>query len=98
VHLGLVPGDISQDVARRLEIELKYEGYIERQSREAGQFKRMEKAILRQDLDYDAVAGLSRELRDKLKAIRPANLGQASRIPGITPAAIGALMVKLRQR
>jgi len=98
MHPGLVPVDIPQDVARRLEIELKYEGYIERQRREAGQFKRMEKAILPEDLDYDAVSGLSRELREKLKAIRPANLGQASRIPGITPAAIAALMVKLRRR
>jgi tRNA uridine 5-carboxymethylaminomethyl modification enzyme len=96
VSLGLLDPGMDPEIARRIEIDLKYEGYIERQKREAGQFKKMEKVAIPQDVDYDRVPGLSRELRESLKTIRPASLGQVSRIPGITPAALAALMVCLR--
>jgi tRNA uridine 5-carboxymethylaminomethyl modification enzyme len=86
------------EIARRVEIELKYEGYIGRQEREASQFKKMERVLIPDDLDYHAIQGLSRELRERLSIVRPLSLGQVSRLPGITPAAISALMVSLGSR
>ena len=71
---------------------------IERETREARQFRKMEAVKLPEDFDYDAVHGLSNELRERLKALRPTSLGQASRAPGMTPAALSALMVSLRIR
>ncbi|MBI4962336.1 MAG: tRNA uridine-5-carboxymethylaminomethyl(34) synthesis enzyme MnmG [Desulfomonile tiedjei] len=98
VNLGLLSSNMDSEVAQQIEIRVKYEGYIERQKREANQFAKMEKALIPVDLDYDAVPGLSRELRDKLKAIRPRSLGQVSRVSGVTPAALTALMVRIRPR
>jgi len=98
VRLGLLPWDVEPDVAQQIETQLKYEGYIDRQKREASQFVKMEKALIPDDLDYEGIPGLSRELRDKLKAIRPRSLGQVSRVSGITPAALTALMVRIRAR
>jgi tRNA uridine 5-carboxymethylaminomethyl modification enzyme len=83
-------------VARQVEIEIKYEGYIKRQHREIEKFKHLEQIKLPDDLNYTAVHGLSSELKEKLSAVRPASLGQASRIEGMTPAAISVLMVYLR--
>ncbi len=97
VVLGLVDA-VDPELARRLEIGVKYEGYIARQMREADQFRKMERVVIPADLDYDHVNGLSRELRERLQAVRPRSLGQASRLPGFTPAALSALMVSLRQR
>jgi tRNA uridine 5-carboxymethylaminomethyl modification enzyme len=97
-ELGMLPNDLDPEIARRLETEIKYEGYIERQRREAHRFKQMEQVRIPDDLDYDAVHGLSAELRERLKAVRPASLGQVSRIPGITPAAVSALMISLRSK
>lgn len=96
ITLGVIESGVHPWVAARLEIELKYQGYIERQKREVSQFRRMETAPIPRDLDYDQVHGLSRELRERLKTVRPTSLGQASRIPGITPAAVTALMVGMR--
>lgn len=96
IQLGIIDSQIHPWVARRLEIELKYHGYIQRQKREVNQFQRMEAAPIPDTLDYDQVPGLSRELRERLKAVRPTSLGQASRVPGITPAAVSALMVGMR--
>ncbi len=96
IRLGLVDSLLDPHVAAQVEIELKYEGYIDRQRREAGQFQRMEKVLIPPDLDYDEVQGLSRELREKLKSISPRSLGQVSRVPGITPAGLSALMVHIR--
>ncbi len=83
-------------VTRQVEIEIKYEGYIQRQLQEIEKFRHLERIKLPVDLDYHAVHGLSSEIREKLAAIRPASLGQASRIEGMTPAAISVLMVFLR--
>ena len=98
VCLGIIAPDMDPYVVRQIEIQLKYEGYIDRQTREANQFQRMEKVLIPEDLDYDNVEGLSRELRESLKSVRPRSLGQVSRMPGITPAALGALMVRIKPR
>jgi tRNA uridine 5-carboxymethylaminomethyl modification enzyme len=98
VLLGIVGPGLDAYVVRQLEIQLKYEGYITRQKREATQFQRMEKVLIPEGLDYENIEGLSRELRESLKSVRPRSLGQVSRIPGITPAALSALMVRIRPR
>ena len=82
---------------RQLEIEVKYAGFIERQRVEVQRFKNLEKIRLPRALDYGSIASLSREIREKLTEFCPLNLGQASRISGVTPAAISILMVYLRK-
>jgi len=89
--------DILESVAKQAEIEVKYEGFIKRQLAEVGRFKNLEKIRLPADLDYSQISGLSREIKEKLKKIKPVNLGQASRISGVTPAAISILMVYLKK-
>jgi tRNA uridine 5-carboxymethylaminomethyl modification enzyme len=96
--LNLVESDLDLQVARRIEIEFKYEGYIDRQMREVEHFRKMEGVSIPEDMDYENLDGLSRELRERLKMIQPRSLGQASRVPGITPAALSALIVGLRSR
>ena len=80
-------------VWEQVAIRLKYEGYIRRQLRQVEEFRRMEDARLPEDIDYSAVTGLRTEARQKLSAIRPASFGQASRISGVSPADIAALMI-----
>lgn len=82
--------------ARQVEIEVKYEGYIQRQAGEIEKFKHLERIRLAEDMDYQVVHGLSTELKGKLQAVQPITLGQAARIPGMTPAAISVLMVFLK--
>jgi tRNA uridine 5-carboxymethylaminomethyl modification enzyme len=89
-------GHIDEWLASQVEIELKYEGYISRQKREAQQFARLENVRLPDGFDYESVSGLSRELKERLSFIRPSSIGQASRISGVTPAALTAIMVILR--
>lgn len=96
VTLGILALDTDPDIMRAIEIHVKYDGYIERQIREAERFRKMERAKIPENLDFGTVQGLSTELREKLTSIRPRSLGQASRISGITPAALTALMVRLR--
>ncbi len=84
-------------IARHVEIEVKYEGYIQRQLREVEKFKSLEKIKIPPEFDYTGVHGLSNELREKLSTIKPISLGQASRIPGITPAAISIIMIYLKK-
>ena len=81
----------------QIEIALKYQGYIERQKDEVRKTLEHETMPLPADLDYDKVIGLSFEVRQKLKAVRPETLGQASRISGVTPAAISLLLVYLKR-
>jgi len=90
------PNPLAKAVTRQVEIEVKYEGYIQRQLKEAEKLKDMEKVRLPDNFDFLKVHGLSNELKDKLSTVRPATLGQASRIEGMTPAAMTALMVTLR--
>ncbi|MBR9981897.1 MAG: tRNA uridine-5-carboxymethylaminomethyl(34) synthesis enzyme MnmG [Desulfatitalea sp.] len=89
---------LAPTVSRQVEIEIKYEGYIRRQLSEIEKFRHLERIRLPEDFDYAKVHGLSNELKEKLTRVRPASLGQASRISGITPAAISVLMVALRAR
>ncbi len=88
---------IPENVAKQIEIEVKYSGFIERQMKEVERFKNLEKIKIPADIDYAAISGLSREIREKLNRIRPLTLGQASRVSGVTPAAISLLMVYLRK-
>ncbi len=88
--------EIGPKVARQVEIEIKYEGYIQRQLREIQKFKNLEKMVIPEEFDYDGVHGLSNELKEKLSCVRPASLGQASRIDGMTPAAITVMMIALK--
>ena len=83
------------DVIEQVEIELKYEGYIERQLRQVEQYKKMEKKKIPENLDYDLVPSLRIEARQKLKLFRPVSVGQASRISGVSPADISVLLVYL---
>jgi tRNA uridine 5-carboxymethylaminomethyl modification enzyme len=85
-------------VVEQLEIKHKYEGYIKRQEEGAKKFAQAEERRIPVDFDYDGVPGLSREIREKLKQVQPRSLGQAGRISGITPAALGILMVYLKRR
>ena len=89
--------ELPEDVTEQVEIELKYSGYIERQQRQVEQFKKTESRRIPEDLDYDEVPSLRIEARQKLKTIRPENIGQASRISGVSPADISVLLVYLKQ-
>lgn len=76
----------SQDILEEVEIEVKYSGYLEKQQREVEKFKKLENMLIPENIDYFEVAGLSNEVREKLSRHRPLSLGQALRIPGITPS------------
>ncbi len=90
------PDSITDDVALQVEIEIKYEGYIAKQQKEINKFKHLENKKIPAQFDYNAVHGLSNEIKEKLNVIRPASVGQASRIEGVTPAALSVLMVALK--
>ena len=85
-------------VEEQVEIHIKYAGYIERQREEIEQMRRQENTPLPESFDYTVVGGLSNELRSKLEEVRPASIAQASRIQGMTPAAISLLLVHLKKR
>lgn len=87
-----------KDASRQVEIQIKYEGYVTRQMSQVKKVARLESMPIPESLDYSALNSLSREVRDRLEAVRPVNLGQASRIPGITPAAVSALMIYIKGR
>jgi tRNA uridine 5-carboxymethylaminomethyl modification enzyme len=84
-------------IGLQVEVEIKYSGYVERQLEAVERFKKMEEARLPEGLDYSSVKGLSREVREKLERVRPRSLGQASRIVGVTPAAISILSVHIKK-
>ncbi len=88
---------LEESVAEEVEIRIKYEGYIHRQEQQVEKLKRMEDTRLPELLDYEDVYGLTREVREKLSRIRPLSLGQASRISGVTPAALMALQVHFKK-
>jgi len=90
--------DMPPDVAEQLEIQARYQGYIDRQDEEIERNRRNEATLLPDDFDYDQVRGLSAEVQQKLKEHRPRNLGQAARIPGVTPAAVSLLRIHLKKR
>jgi tRNA uridine 5-carboxymethylaminomethyl modification enzyme len=88
---------LSERVTRQVEIQCKYQGYIQRQEGEVKKFKNLEKINIPPGFDYQDVPGLSNEVRQKLQEIQPTSLGQASRISGMTPAALSILMVYLKR-
>ena len=83
-------------VREQVEISVKYEGYIQRQLRQAAEFEKLERRALPEDMDYSAIQGLRLEAREKLSDVRPLNLGQAGRISGVSPADVAALMIWLQ--
>ena len=89
---------LSPEVACQLEIETKYSGYVARQEAEVAKFRKGESVRLPYDLDYRAISGLSNEVKEKLSAQRPESLGRASRISGVTPAAITAIQIYLKKK
>jgi len=91
-------GGIPADIAEQLEIDARYAGYLDRQARDIAAFRRDEALILPDGLDYGAVGGLSAEIRSKLAISRPATLGAAARISGVTPAALVALLQYVKRR
>ena len=90
--------NVDEQVAEQVAIQAKYAGYIDRQQTEINRTQRYENMRLPEDVDYGSVSGLSNEVSEKLKKNRPQTLGQASRIPGITPAAISLLLVHLKKK
>ncbi len=95
----LAPSDeeLSPSVKEQVEIQIKYDGYIQRQQRQIHQFKKMENLRIPDNFNYVDVRGLKTEARENLEKIRPASIGQASRLPGVSPADISILMVMLHQ-
>lgn len=91
-----VSRETSSDVREQVEIQIKYRGYIDRQLEQVERSKKLETAVIPAELDYASIRGLTTEVREKLEKGRPDTLGQASRIPGITPAAISILAIALR--
>jgi tRNA uridine 5-carboxymethylaminomethyl modification enzyme len=89
---------LSKEVWEQVEIQVKYEGYIKRQMEQIERFKRLEDVNFPKDFDFGSVVGLSTEVMEKLTRIKPYSLGQASRISGITPAAISILMINLKKQ
>ncbi|MEH6889578.1 tRNA uridine-5-carboxymethylaminomethyl(34) synthesis enzyme MnmG [Bacillus sp. JJ864] len=98
IHI-LAPSEVevSDEVAEQVEIQLKYEGYIEKSLQQVERMKRMESKKIPVDIDYDAISGIASEARQKLKDVRPLSMGQASRISGVNPADISILLVYIEQ-
>jgi len=95
---GAIPGlNISRDVLEQIEIHAKYDGYIKRQLEELERFRKNEELVLPKEINYKELPGLSIEVSEKLDEVRPYSLGQASRIPGVTPASISILMITLKK-
>ncbi|MEC7377777.1 MAG: tRNA uridine-5-carboxymethylaminomethyl(34) synthesis enzyme MnmG [Pseudomonadota bacterium] len=99
-HIAEIGAEQAEDpvVADQVEIEIKYEGYISRQTDEIERLRRNENTTLPVDLDYDVIGGLSNEIKQKLKTVRPETVAQASRIQGVTPAAVSQILVHLKKR
>jgi tRNA uridine 5-carboxymethylaminomethyl modification enzyme len=97
VH-GLADAALPREVREGAEIDIKYSGYLERQQQQIHQLQRQEQRPLPDGIDYSAIGTLSREAREKLAAVQPSTLGQASRIPGVSPADANALLLWLELR
>jgi tRNA uridine 5-carboxymethylaminomethyl modification enzyme len=95
---GLGPGVADDSVAEQVEIQARYAGYLDRQQAEINRQRRHREQTLPTDLDYNAVRGLSSEACEKLQVVRPQTIGQAARIPGITPAAVSLLLIHLKKQ
>ncbi|MFQ6043002.1 MAG: tRNA uridine-5-carboxymethylaminomethyl(34) synthesis enzyme MnmG [Candidatus Poribacteria bacterium] len=99
-HIKLIspsPFNLSRATEEQVEIQIKYEGYIQRQNTQIEHFKKLERYIIPEDFDYSTATGLRQEAKEKLSKIRPISIGQASRISGVSPADISVLMVLLEK-
>jgi tRNA uridine 5-carboxymethylaminomethyl modification enzyme len=94
---GLGPAVADPGVAEQVEIQAKYSGYLERQQAEIQRQQRHQDQPLPVDFDYNAVRGLSNEVCEKLQTVRPETIGQAARIPGMTPAAVSLLLIHMKR-
>ena len=90
--------EVSAQIIEQIEIEARYAGYVQRQQEEIIRARASQEVFLPPDLDYTAIHGLSHEIRQKLARHRPATVGQASRISGVTPVAVSLLLVHLKKR
>ena len=97
LHLAPPSEPLPERVREQVEVECKYEGYLQRQQKEMQKFQNVERVRIPENFSFEGIPGLSHEVRQKLTAVRPENLGQASRIPGMTPAALSVLMVYLKR-
>jgi tRNA uridine 5-carboxymethylaminomethyl modification enzyme len=95
---GVPDGPLDPAVLQEVEVQVKYESYIEREIEEVERIRKFEKVSFPADLRFRELNGLSREVQEKLEEVRPVNLAQASRISGVTPAAIATLMIHLKKR
>ena len=95
--ISLSSTPLSAGVGAEVEIEVKYSGYIRRQEEGVNRVRHMEEALIPNEIDYTDVQGLSNEVKEKLLTLRPRSLGQASRIPGVTPAAVSLLAIHLKR-
>jgi tRNA uridine 5-carboxymethylaminomethyl modification enzyme len=91
-------GVSAKQVIQQLEIQAKYQGYIQRQQKDVAKLHKLESTLIPQDLDYSVISGLSIEIQQKLTAVKPETIGQASRIAGVTPAAVSLLLVYLKKK
>ena len=91
------PEAVEEDIAYQVELNVKYRGYTERQQDMIERTKKLEGKKIPSDTKYDEVSGLSREVIEKMAKVRPLSIGQASRIPGVTPASITALLVHFKK-
>ena len=89
---------LSDEVFEQVEISIKYEGYLKRQEAQVAEMRRLEVKKLPKDLDYSTVVGLRLEAVEKLNRVRPENIGQASRISGVSPADISVLLIRLASK
>ena len=94
----LSSAEFAEQVSLQVETDIKYAGYVERQTREIERQRKQADLRLPGDMDYASVQGLSNEARQKLADVRPDTLGQAGRIPGVTPAAVSLLLIHLKKR
>ncbi len=98
IKLSGAQKEVPSDVAEQLEIQVKFAGYLEKQEAHVARLEKLEHKRLPEDFDYAQMRGLSREARDKLSQVKPRTMGQASRIPGVTPADISVLLIHLEKR
>ena len=89
--------ELDQDIKEQVEIQVKYEGYIEKSLQQVERLKKMENKKIPENIDYDSISGLANEAKQNLKQIKPLSLAQASRISGVNPADISILLIYLEQ-
>ena len=94
---GIGPGVEDEQISQQLEIQARYSGYLGRQQEDIAQRRSHETMKIGDDFDFSGVRGLSAEVREKLQSVRPDTIGQASRVPGVTPVAISLLLVHLKK-